>query len=436
MIFDRPIHIDASNILVNANVAITEADLKKLTTWGIDAIETSGKEIKDVAKLEKKYIPVEYLKPGMIFDQPTYIDSSNILTEADVAITEADIKKLTTWGVDIIETYGDEIKSASDLDKSLSKKQIIKQYNDLLKKRKDLISIHTKAQTVVGEVYSCIKADKPFTVDRIESSVVDIINLLKQNQRVFLFLYGFGESKNYLVTHSVHVAFYAIILGMALNYTTSQLIELGTGAMLVDAGMMKIPIYIINKQGKLTEKEYNQIKTHPLLGYKAFKQLTNVSDNIADISLQHHEQFDGKGYPRGLKGDEILELANIVSIADCYEAQISNRSYKKKIYFHNAMKNLISTGANKFNPRLLNSFLPSLSLYPIGSIVQFNDQSIGIVIGSSPDKPLRPVVKLIFDDKKRRVKDLELINLIEKPDIYILKALEESEAKINIFDVL
>ena len=375
----------------------------------------------------------------MIFDQPVYIDSSNMLVDADVAITEADIKKLINWEVEVIETAGHEIKNIplpQSQELPLNKKEIVAQYEDLLKRRKELVSIHRKAQMAISEVYNSIKSDKLFRLNKVESSVTDIINLLKQNQNVFLFLYGLDENKNYLITHSVNVAFYSILLGMSLKYTASQLIELGTGAILVDAGMMKVPIYIINKQSKLSDQEYNLIKTHPLLGYKALTQLATVSNNIADVSLQHHEQFDGKGYPRGLKGEEISELASIVSIADSYESQISNRIYKQKIYFHNAMKNLISSGANKFNPRLLNSFLPSLSLYPIGSIVKLNDQRIGIVIGSSPDKPLRPVVKLIFDEKKKKIKDTVLINLIDKTDIYIIKALEESEVQVNIFDFL
>ena len=386
---------------------------------------------------KRRKIPVESLKPGVIFDQPVYIDSSNVLVDADVAITEVDIKKLMTWGIDVIETSGKEIDTTSVADQqSLNQRQIVNQYKDLLRKRKDLLNVHTRAQAVVKEAYGCIRLDRTFEIDKIQKSVVEIIELLRKNQHVFLFLYGLAENDNYLISHSVNVTFYAIILGMALGYDESKLIELGTGAMLIDAGMVKIPVYIMNKQSKLTDQEFNTVKTHPLLGYKALKQLAFVSDNIANVSLQHHEQFDGQGYPRGLKGNEISEFANIVSIADCYEAQISNRSYKKKVYFHHAMKNLMASGVSKFDPRLLSAFLPSLSLYPIGSIVELNNKTIGIVIGSSPDKPLRPIVRLIFDENRNEIKELVLLNLIEKTNIFIVKALEEDQLNINIFDVL
>ena len=198
---------------------------------------------------------------------------------------------------------------------------------------------------------------EPFDTEELEQSVENIIMLLKENSNVFLFLYGLDEGKDYLVMHSVNVTFYALIMGLALKYPPHRLKELGMGTLLIDAGMTKIPVYIIHKQSNLTEQEFKQIKTHPLHGYKALRQLADINENIAIVSLQHQEQFDGKGYPRGIKGNEIHEYARIAAIADSYEAQISNRSYREKVDFYHAMRNLLSTGVNKFDPVILRVFL-------------------------------------------------------------------------------
>ncbi len=264
----------------------------------------------------------------------------------------------------------------------------------------------------------------------------EIIRILGESGNIFIFLYGLDEGKNHLVVHSVNVTFYSLLIGIALKYTPDKLQELGLGTLLIDAGMLKIPPYIIHKQSNLTDQEFNLIKTHPLHGYRAIKQQGAVMEKIAIVTLQHHEQYDGRGYPRGLKGHQIDEYAKIASIADSYEAQISNRSYRQKQFFYHAMRNLLSSGVNKFDPVILKVFLSRMSVYPIGSMVKLNDGSVGLVVGSIAQKPLRPIVKLVFDSSGSRMKDTRMLNLLEEMSLFIVKALDEEEAGVNFLDVL
>ncbi len=407
-----------------------------------------------MAKMRK--ISVAELRPGMVYDKPIYVDSNNMLITANSPIREADIKKLMTWGITEVETSGILVKrievgedkapdvdngdvaetapgKPSDID---NEKKIVSDYNDLLKKRKSLIEVHNRARNAVDAAYKAIRNNIPFDTRNCEDAVQSIVKLLKDNSNIFLFLYGLDEGKDYTLTHSVNVTFYSLIIGTALKYNPVKLNELGLGTLLIDAGMIKLPVYIIHKQSNLTEQEYNQIKTHPLLGYKSLKDLGKIKESSAIISLQHHEQFDGKGYPRGLRGNDIDEFARIAAIADSYEAQISNRSYRKKVYFYHAMRNLLSSGVNKFDPVILRVFLSRLSVYPIGSLVELNDGAIGIIIGSVPEKPLRPIIKVIFDKDRRRIEDTTIISLLTESSLYIVRALDEAEVGINIFDVL
>ncbi|MBP7734563.1 MAG: HD-GYP domain-containing protein [Spirochaetes bacterium] len=407
-----------------------------------------------MAKMRK--ISVEELRPGMVYDKPIYVDSNNMLITANSPIREADIKKLMTWGITEVETSGILVKrmevgeekapaadnggaaeaapaKPSDID---NEKKIVSDYNDLLKKRKSLIEVHNRARNAVEAAYKAVRNNIPFETRDLEDTVQSIIKLLKDNSNIFLFLYGLDEGKDYTLTHSVNVTFYSLIIGTALKYNPVKLNDLGLGTLLIDAGMIKLPVYIIHKQSNLTDQEFNQIKTHPLLGYKALKDLGKIKETSAIISLQHHEQFDGKGYPRGLRGNDIDEFARIAAIADSYEAQISNRSYRKKVYFYHAMRNLLSSGVNKFDPVILRIFLSRMSVYPIGSLVELNDGAIGIIIGSVPEKPLRPIIKVIFDKDRRRIEDTTIISLLTESSLYIVRALDEAEVGINIFDVL
>lgn len=382
-----------------------------------------------------KKIMVEDLKPGMIYDKAIYVDKNNMLVPGNVQVKEEDIKKLMTWGVTEVETAGNLITGNNNSSERQAQK-IVANYNELLKKRKKLIEIYQETRTAVDRVYTYIRNNEPFDIDDLKKCIDDIIQITNENSNIFLFLYGLDEGKDYLVTHAINVTFYATSIGIALQYSMTSLRELGLGTLLINAGMIKVPLYITRKQSNLTEQEFNQIKTHPLHGYKALKELAKLDDNVANVSLQHHEQFDGKGYPRGLSGKSIDEYARIGSIADGYESQISNRSYRSKVDFYNAMRNLLSSGVNKYDPDILRIFLSKMSVYPIGSIVEINDSSIGIVIGSIPEKPLRPIIKLIFDKEKNRLEDTIILNLLQETSYYIVKALDESEIGINIFDVL
>lgn len=391
-----------------------------------------------------KKIPVEDLKPGMRFDKPVFIDSNNMLVGANVTIKESDIKRLMKWGISEIETMGNLASSENDMrfaqkiDASISAdaKKIVDQYSLLLLKRKELMDVHREACRVVGDVYNAIKNDEMFTTDSIEGAAKNIIKLMEEDNNIVLFLYGLEEGKNYLVAHSVNVTFYALLIGTTLKYTQEKLRELALGTLLLDAGMVKMPAYIAYKQSNLSDHEFNLIKTHPLHGYRLIKQLGKIREKSALVGLQHHEYFDGKGYPRSLKGNQIDEYARIAAIADSYEAQISSRSYREKQSFYHAMKNLLSSGVNRFDPVILRVFLSKMSVYPIGSLVELNDSSVGLVIGSVPRKPLRPIIKLIFDSEKNRLSDLIIINLLEETALFVNRVLDEKEAGVSLLDVL
>lgn len=394
--------------------------------------------------VQMKKIPIEKLRPGMRFDKPVYIDKNNMLVGANISIREDDISKLVKWGIIEIETAGEMISSDSELQvaqkvigsNESDTKKILSDYQALLKMRKDLIETHRQACNAVEKIHKSIKGNTEFLVDEVENISEKIIDLIRKNRNISLFLYGLEEGKDSLVVHSVNVTFYSVIIGIELKFPNAKLKDLALSTMLIDAGMLKMPSYITFKQSNLTEQEFNLIKTHPIHGYKLLKQLGKVKDKIAIVSLQHHEQFDGKGYPKGFKGEDIDEFARISSVADSYEAQISSRSYRKKRDAYHAMRNLLSDGTSRFDPNIMKAFLSRLSVYPVGSIVELNDNSVGLVVGSAPEKPLRPIIKLIFDSSKVRIEKTVIINLLEQTSLYITRALAEEDSGVNFLEVL
>lgn len=383
-----------------------------------------------------KRVLVEELKSGMRFTKPVYIDNNNMLVGAYVSLKESDIKRLMKWGINEIETEGDLVAASVAGKESTEIDTILEKYSTLMNMRQDLMLVHSQACAAVSKAHSAIRNGRIFPTLDLAHSIDDIMKLLKKNNNVFLFLYGLEEKNDDMVVHAVNVTFYSLLIGISMKYTPNKLKELGLGSLMVNAGMVQIPAYIRHKQSNLTDHELNQIKTHPVLGYQALKKYGDFNEKSALISFQHHEQYDGNGYPRGIKGIDIDEYARIVAIADSYEALVEKRSYRNKQFFYHALKQLMATGARKFDPIILRIFVSLLSVYPIGSIVELNKGGVGVVIGSIPTKPLRPIIRLIFDESKNRIHDLVLVNLLEDQSLYVTKTLDEEEVGIVLSDIL
>jgi putative two-component system response regulator len=127
--------------------------------------------------------------------------------------------------------------------------------------------------------------------------------------------------------HSTRVAKYSVMIAEKMGYADEELERLRYAALLHDIGKIGIPREIINKTSRLTDEEYEIIKTHPVIGENILKEITEIPD-ISIGARWHHERYDGKGYPDHLSGDEIPKLARIIGVADAYDAMTSNRSYR------------------------------------------------------------------------------------------------------------
>lgn len=385
-----------------------------------------------------KRILVEELKPGMRFSKAVYIDGSNVLVSANIPVKESDIKRLMKWGIAEIHTEGELITMADKTARGKDAEQfnkILDEYNTLISLKEPLLEVHERTINEVSKIHTAIRNNRYFHIQDLSKCAEDFYNLMKTNRYVFLFIPRHEASKDLMAVHSVNAACYAMVIGLALKYNKARVKDLAIGLFLINSGMAQIPVYILNKEGNLLDRELAQIRNHPVLGYQALKNLGNISDEIAAISLQHHEEFNGGGYPKKLKGIEISEFARIASVADNYEALLEKKSYRPRYYYYQAMKQLVATGARKFDPVILRVFISVLSVYPIGSLVQLNDQKIGVVIGTMKDNPMRPVIKLLRDENNKRIKGVQILNLVEEHDFYIKQTIDETAAGINISEI-
>ncbi len=235
------------------------------------------------------------------------------------------------------------------------------------------------------------------------------------------------ENYNFNIYHGINTTILALICGEALKLTERQMRELAYVGLLHDIGMTKIPEEILNKEDKLTEEEYNQIKTHPIIAYKLINEKNIFGRDVLDPIIQHHEQFDGNGYPRKLAKDKIHLYAKIIAIADAFEAQIAVRAYRKSKNGYNAMKEVLADAQNRFDPAVLRAFLSAFSIYPPGTLVQLNNNAIATVTNVNQNAPLRPELKIIIDEFGEKVTKLTIIDLKNESSLFIVRVLNKED---------
>ena len=207
-----------------------------------------------------------------------------------------------------------------------------------------------------------------------------------------------------------------VALAKQLGLDEQQTRSAGLSGLMHDLGKAAMPMDVLNKPGKLTEAEFNIIKTHPEEGYKLLLTGTDVDPMVLDVCLHHHEKTDGSGYPKGLKDTEISLFAKMGAVCDVYDAITSNRPYKTGWDPAESLRRMAEWAKGHFDIQVFQAFVKSLGIYPIGSLVQLSSGRLGVVVEQTGKSLTTPSVKVFFSTKSNMRLVPEIIDL-SKPGI-------------------
>jgi HD-GYP domain-containing protein (c-di-GMP phosphodiesterase class II) len=361
------------------------------------------------------------LRDGMKFDKPVYVDGENVFVPPGIPIRQKDIDRLLRWEIPDVRTDGelmskDAQKPAEKLDDSL--------FKDLTGDKKSL-EVYLRAIDEYEQIISDITEGREPDRTKIDATVNQLLERIKENRNEMIQLILMGvKTERKLSASAVNITILATIIAMVLRFTSHRLIQLTTAAYLHDIGMQKVPKEILTKKEKLSLEELNQIRTHPIHTYRMVSKELKYPDEIGLIALQHHERWDGQGYPRRIRGEDINIASRVIAVADAYIAMINERPYRNSIIGYNAMKAVLSDNGRHFDPKILKAFLESMGIYPIGSVVQLSNSSIGRVVEIHTEAPLRPIIELIIDEYANALGEKETIDLLQKKNLFIVKAVD------------
>ncbi|WP_341281671.1 HD-GYP domain-containing protein [Paenibacillus sp. FSL H8-0537] len=235
--------------------------------------------------------------------------------------------------------------------------------------------------------------DQTINEQEVEDAFQPLIKHLNMERDVVSMLLLLNTKDDYTYQHSVQVGMLAYYLATWLGYSVKKSVQIGKAGFLHDIGKSQIPETILNKPGKLTKEEFDEIKNHTTYGYDIIKKSFDER-YIALSALEHHERNDGSGYPKGLNGDQIEPVSKLISVVDIYSAMISERVYQKKRDLFYVLKELYKLSFRELDPHITHTFIKHMIPNFIGKKAYLETGETGIIVMTHPTEFFRPLLQI------------------------------------------
>ena len=362
--------------------------------------------------ITRHFMRTRQVKPGMKLDQTILDRTGRNLVMRGSILDDYVIDSLLRMG--IMNVYIQEGEPEPDNIEQMitpeAKKQIERLHKDDPAKVKLSDSVKNRVAEGIQYIYANTESEKlSDTADSIASNLMDAINA---NNAIAIDISTLKTSDEYTFKHSVDVATMAMIIGKQQCLPDKQIYELGVSGLLHDIGKTKVPASILNKPARLTDEEFAVMKQHSVFGYHMLQECNEFNNDICMAVLQHHEKINGNGYPLGFDAPRITPYARILAVADIYDALVTERPYKKAFSQKDAIE-LIMSMTEELDIKAMKSFLESIILYPVDSIVELSNGEKAKVVSNNNSYILRPTVVGITSGRVYNLgEDMDCANIV------------------------
>jgi len=349
-----------------------------------------------------------------------YIDTERGLDEAD-AFTQAEVEQQNQTKLD----------KAGSLD--MSKAGSVSVEEELAKAH----NLQNKAKGIMSDVLSDIKFGRPLETEGFDELADGMIDSVLRNHNALACLGRIRQKDNYLMEHSINLAVLMGIFAKSMKIDRDTMHHVMVGALLHDIGKIMVPDNILHKPGKLDDDEFSRMKQHVVFSRDLLKKTPGIHPLTVDVAAQHHERIDGSGYPEGLKGCDICREGKMVAITDVYDAITADRCYHKGLAPTVALKKLLEWSGTHLDEKLVHTFIRSMGIYPVGSLVMMDSGRLAVVIEASEKDQTRPIVKVVYSTRLKQYIPAEIIDL-SKPisQDSIKSSVDADKWRIKVADFL
>lgn len=376
-----------------------------------------------------KKIPVKLLEPGMYVSDfnagwlhhPFAFNSMMITSESEVAsVVAAGIREVfidTLKGRDVGDGVPTEQEARQETarqidvmvasERPVAPEPRISLAEEMVRARQAFAD----AVKVIRNLMDDIRLGRQIEIASTKPSVEKVVASVMRNSNAMMTMRRLKNLDDYTFLHSVSVCAMLVSFSKVVGMELNAIHEVALGALIHDVGKMRVAQAVLNKPARLTEDEYRHIKSHVVLGSDLIRQLPGIPALTMEPLELHHERFDGSGYPKGLKGEEISPVGRMTAIVDVYDALTSDRVYRRGISPAAAVQKLFEWSKHHFDPEMTKVFLKSVGIYPVGTLVQLESGRLGVVIEQSDSHLLTPVVRVMYDGKRQHYLVPEVVDL-------------------------
>lgn len=361
-----------------------------------------------------KKIQVRQLRVGMYvsdfnagwLDHPFVLNSMKIDSDEQVQkVLASGVKELfinTARGLDIDDAPSLR-EAAAQTERQLEsiaesgKTKIPERQVSLAEEMSRAKNTFTEATRVIRGVMDDIRLGRQIELGASKAVVEKITGSVMRNGNAMQSMRRLKHYDDYTFLHSVSVCTMLTTFAKAVGLDVATTHDVALGALLHDIGKMRVNLALLNKPAKLSDEEFLHMKSHVVLGSDLLRQMPGVPQIAFEPLELHHERFDGSGYPNRLKGMEISQVGRMTAIVDVYDAITSDRCYHRPMGPAEAIRKLFEWSKFHFDPELVQVFVKSVGIYPVGTLVRLESGRLGIVIEQRESNLLTPVVRVVFD---------------------------------------
>tara|TARA_Y100000052_G_scaffold24847_1_gene27797 strand:+ start:54 stop:1343 length:1290 start_codon:yes stop_codon:yes gene_type:complete len=365
----------------------------------------------------RKQLTVAELTVGMyVVELDIPWEESPFLFQGFLLESEKDIHMVqdyckTVW-VDVVEEDWIPLDKTKNTQRVTRTRYVEKQ--DMARQLSEANRTYQAAKVQVKQLFASAHLGQALNMKQAQVMVKDCVQRVISNPNAMLWLTRLKHQDEYTAEHSVNVSLLAISLGQHLDLAPYELENLGICGLMHDIGKMKVPDEILNKPGRLTPEEFEEMARHTTYARQLLMGRSDIYPGAVDVAWTHHERLDGKGYPRGIDSTKISLFTRIVSVVDAYDAMTSDRVYKAGMSSLEAMKILNKNAGTQFDKEVVKKFIAMIGLYPPGYLLQMTNGEVGIILSADEGYQLKPRVIMILD-KNKQPQPEQIINLAMNP---------------------
>lgn len=348
--------------------------------------------------------------------------------EEIMLIQGSDIREVwidTARGLDVEDTAGTQLpedtpqqpaKPVKDADFKFDPVKPVSLYDEAARAAR----ICEQTKEFVVDMFQDARMGRAIAARDAISLVEEITASISRNQHALISIARLKTADDYTYMHSVAVCGLMIALSRQLGLNELTTREAGLAGLLHDVGKMGVPSSILNKPGRLTDEEFELIKSHPAHGFRMLHRSPGITETALDVCLHHHEKVDGTGYPHKLNAENISQAARMGAVCDVYDAITSDRPYKAGWSPVEALRKMAQWSNGHFDTRIFQAFVKTLGIYPVGVLVRLRSERLGVVIEQATDNLLTPQVKVFYCTRSKKLLRESIIDLAIETDDSIL----------------